>query len=207
MRQNMKQAQNAWPALAAMALAGAVVIGAMIALPAKDKHEGGVSPEGPTVVVPSPSAVPTPRPLSLSLNLPSLNDEQMYWKDVAAVVPRCPICKGIDKPAIVFTDNEAAIYTALVYGECSYRPFDEWGNFKVNEIGARGCAQLMGNLVTDENMWNPTLNIYDGAREFRRLIDANNGDVMEALRNYRGVADLEHDAAATSVFSVLRIGG
>lgn len=147
-----------------------------------------------------------PKPLSLALDLPSMSDSQRYWMHVVQAMPRCPICVGVDRPAIPFSDNEATIATALFYTECSFEPFDAYGNFKVNEIGARGCAQLMGDLVTTENMWNPLLNIYDGLVEFRRLIDANGGDVSESLRNYKGVASSDTTWQATSVFAVIRVG-
>lgn len=171
-------------------------------------HEGSVdAPDGdPYVVTPEPTAKPAPRELTLVLDLPALTDEQRYWLHVAQAIHRLPIAFGVDAPPIEFTDNEAVIVAALFYTECRLEPFWEDGSYKINEIGATGCAQLMGDLITPENAHDPNRNFYDGEAEVRRLLDANGGDIMQTLRNYKGVTTWDTTYQANSVWDYIRIG-
>lgn len=206
-----RKQMSSGPLWAVAALALMLVSAIIFGVSQREGPTGSVDAlDGDPAFVAPTVPVPTPRPLTLTLDLPALSDMQMYWLHRIQVMPKCPICNGVDRPPVVFTDNEATIVTALYLTECSYNPFDEWGNFLVHpKSGARGCSQLMGPLITPENMWNPDLNIYDGMVEIRRLIDANSGDIMETLRNYKGVDpdDPTTQEQATSVFNVIRIGG
>ena len=158
----------------------------------------------PQATVPAP---PVTHELTLALDLPALTDEQRWWLHTAQALPRLPIAFGVDQPPIAFTDNEAVVYDALLYTECRLEPFWEDGSFKVNEIGATGCGQLMGALITPETASNPNANIYASAAEFRRLLDANDGDIMQSIRNYKGVTTWDTSYQANSIWDYIRIGG
>lgn len=189
-----------------VAVLAVVLVAAILAGTAgrSDKHQGSVdATDGdPAFVVPSP--VPTPRPLTLGLDLPALNDVQMKYQREAMVLPRLPIAFGVDKPPIIFNDNEAVVFVALLYSESNLNPYDEWGNHKVSSAGCVGIGQLCGSLLTVETRDSDEENIYAAAYEFRRLSDAS-GDVMEAVRSYKGVTTDDTKWQANSVFSVIRI--
>ena len=201
-----KPSSGALPAFAAISIAMALVVGAMCAFPSKEPR-GGVSPEGPAVVTPTAHLSTERRQLTLALDLPGLSDRQRHYQHMAETIWRLPIAHGVDAPPIPMTDNEAVVFVALIYSECSFEPYDAYGNYLVNEIGARGCGQLMGDLVTTANMWSVELNMYDAAREFRRLLDANAGDVMASVRAYKGVVTSDTTYQANSIFDVIKVQG
>lgn len=170
-------------------------------------HTGSVNATDgdPAFVVSSPTT--TPKPLALGLDLPALSDIQRHYLHEAQALPRLPIAFGVDRPPIPFTDNEATVFVALLYSESALNPYDEWGNHKVSEAGCEGIGQLCGDLDTPLTRDSDEENIYASAQEFRRLIDASGGDIMEATRSYKGVTSPDTKWQANTIFSVIRVGG
>lgn len=81
------------------------------------------------------------------------------------------------------------LYTALINSE--YDP-KKW----VNEIGARGYAQISPDTATYLKKQNPNLDLNDpaqnidaGALVLRQKLDASNGDVYKAIQKYKGIKD------------------
>lgn len=187
-----KQPQTQAPALGltALAVAGIVGFGALAGWAMPDKQEetepwGTVhATDGDPAV-----AVPTDRPMiaTLTTRFPILSVEQQYYQRMAEVLPRLPIAYGLTDEPIGFTDNQAAVFTALIYTESSFRPYDDNGAPIVSEVGCTGPGQLCGEKLTHEAIFNPARNIYIAADYFKQMIDEEDGNIREAIMRYKGV--------------------
>ena len=193
------------PMLLFVALCGAVFIGCLAFYPwSSDQPTGRVDANDgdPYYFVPAP----TPEPVGqfvLSLDLPELDADQAYWLKKARVVASCPLCVAVDQPPIptlADNPNNYTVWLALIYTESRYQP---WA---VSEIGCYGLGQLCGALQSPDTDASPELNLYVSAQEFARLLDANHGDVMETIRNYKGVTTWDTHDQANSVWSYIRVG-
>lgn len=162
------------------------------------KHQGGVSPEGPAVYVPSPT--PAPKPLSLALDLPALDPDQAYWFHTAQIVARCPLCRGLDQPAIVLPDQAITVWLGLIWTESAFHP---WAT---SSIGCGGLGQLCGALQTPDTDADPVLNLYVSLKEYARLLAGNGGDLSTTLENYKGSTTDDTKWQASLVWSVVRVG-
>lgn len=158
--------------------------------------DGSASP-----MVVTPEAV-TERPqLRLELDLPELDPDQAYWLQKARVVAVCPLCASVDQPAIEVDPNTLTVWLALLWTESRYQPWVE------SDIGCcYGLGQLGFSLRTAETDASPELNLYVSLQEFARLVEANDGDLMESVRNYKGVTTWDTESQANSVWSYIRIG-
>ena len=144
----------------------------------------------PAIFVPSPTPQPKPLSLTLDLALPDLDQDQAYWYRQAQIVAL----------GTFDSQNVRTVWLALIWTESRYSP---WA---VSEIGCVGLGQLCFSLHTPETESDPVANLIASAREFARLVDAN-GDIMESLRNYKGVQTWDTMDQANSVWTYIRISG
>ena len=131
---------------------------------------------------------PEDRPLvaTLTTRFPNLTIEQQHYQRMTEVLPRLPIAYGITDPPIGFTDNQAAVFTALIYTESSFDPWEN-GAPLTSSAGCQGIAQLCGDLLTHQAIFDQARNLYIGAAYFKRLIDEEDGNIREAVMRYKGV--------------------
>lgn len=148
--------------------------------------------------------VASPAAFRLEVSTPALSDEQAWYLRMVQALPRLPLAFGIDAPPIGFTDDEAAVFTALIISESMLRPFDDYGNALRSEIGCVGLSQLCGDLQTYETATNPAANVYAGAAYFKGLIDET-GDVMVAVRRYKGITTEDTHEQGERVFRYLKV--
>lgn len=191
--------------LLVMALASVAVL---IGLTRSERRQHAIDPL-PAVAIPTATTIPpTPSPtpaLKLTLALPDMDQEQRYWAWKAAAVAVCPKCIAVDRepiPALRDNDDAYVVWRALIWTESKYRP---WA---VNESsGACGLGQLLSTHLANElTCAIPELNLYASAAEFARLLDVNGGDIMQALRSYKGVASADTTWQANAVFDVIAVG-
>ena len=157
--------------------------------------------QDPAVFTPSDK----PQIATLALRLPVLSIEQQQYQRMAEVLPRLPIAYGITDPPIGFSDNQAAVFTALIYTESSFSPYNTDGTPLTSSSGCMGIAQLCGDLLTHEAIFSPARNLYIAAAYFKRLIDEHDGDILAAVRTYKGIATPDMHHLAERVWDYLLI--
>ena len=158
------------------------------------------APVATSTAEPAPTATSVPKPLSLVLSLPDLDPDQQYWFHRAQIVSLCPSCAGLDMPAISMSQNALTVWLALIWTESRYQP---WA---VSSSGCYGLGQLCGSLETADTDADPVLNLYVSLREFSRLLGETDGEIMEALKSYKGVTTWDTESQANSVWSYIRVG-
>lgn len=158
----------------------------------------------PYYFVPSPTPVP---PLHLELALPPLSDRQAKYRHAADVLPSCPLCFGVDQPPIPLSDNERAVFVALLFTESRLDPYEPDGSLKVSSAGCIGIAQLCGDLLTPATRQSDELSIYTAAKYWRELLDETGGDFTAALRRYKGITTPDTAWQADTVFALIRLRG
>ena len=146
-----------------------------------------------------------PQVATLALRLPVLSIEQQQYQRMAEVLPRLPIAYGITDPPIGFSDNQAAVFTALIYTESSFSPYNTDGTPLTSSAGCQGLAQLCGDLLTHEAIFSPARNLYIAAAYFKRLIDEEDGDILAAVRTYKGISTPDMHHLASRVWDYLLI--
>ena len=151
---------------------------------------------------------PEDRPLvaTLTTRFPNLTIEQQHYQRMTEVLPRLPIAYGITDPPIGFTDNQAAVFTALIYTESSFDPWEN-GAPLTSSAGCQGIAQLCGDLLTHQAIFDQARNLYIGAAYFKRLIDENDGDILAAVRTYKGITTPDMAHLGTRVWDFLILTG
>lgn len=196
---------------AGVAIATVALLAVFVPWADQTSLDTGASQEGPSVAQEQAFKqpfVPIPKvSLSLELNLPALSDRQLKYKKAALALPYCPLCFGVDKPQVQFDDNEAAVFTALLYTESGLDPYDEYGNLKYSSVGCAGVAQLCGDLLTYETQYNDEVAIWTAANYFRELIDSNAGDLEAAIRQYKGVVTDDVGWQADTVWNYIKVKG
>jgi len=179
-------------ALLALALCVALVAG----FSQRPAHTGSVNAlDGdPAIFVPSPTPQSSTErrqlSLTLDLDLPELDQDQAYWYRQAQIVAL----------GTFDSQNVRTVWLALIWTESRYSP---WA---VSEIGCVGLGQLCFSLHTPETESDPVANLIASAREFARLVDVNDGSLVESIRNYKGSTTPDTSWQANSVFDVIRIG-
>ena len=93
----------------------------------------------PAMVTPEP----TPRPLTLTLDLPAMDPDQAYWYHQAQIVSL--------RDGVSATDR--TLWLALLWTETGYRPWE------CSELGACGLGQLYGSLRSPETDADPIRNL------------------------------------------------
>lgn len=167
------------------------------------------------------TAIPSPEPTSkskdnirLTLTPGHVSDASALYIERAGIVPRCPLCVGIDRPALDLDDNEIVLWQALFCTEVSCNPWDEHGNAKVSSAGCVGASQICNMSicggVTERDRRNPEMSMYLGACYFAELIERYDGDYTLAIAAYKGAlvdGVVTHPGQVNSVWDYVRVSG
>jgi hypothetical protein len=169
----------------------------------------------PQRIVPA-SVAPAVEPmLALAFEAPHpLSDTQRMYIERAGIIPSCPLCFGVDRPALTLDGNGIALWQALFCTEVSCQPWDEYGNAKVSSAGCVGASQICNMTicggVTERDRRNPEMSLYLGACYLQELIERYDGDYRMAVAAYKGAlidGVITHPEQVDSVWSYIRVRG